>query len=68
MKSFISDKTFEVPNPENCLLAPLLLVVEEDDLETDVGDARETPAQNPGHCLLVRKKGSEQISLSPVHK
>ena len=41
MKSFISDKTFEVPNPENCLLAPLLLVVDEDNLETDVGDARE---------------------------
>ena len=52
MENFIPCGALDVPDPENSFTAPLLLVEDEESLETDVDDARDTPEENPGHRLL----------------
>ena len=51
-EAFVCHETLCVPDPETRFTAPLLHVVNEENLEADVGDARETPENHPGHRLL----------------
>ena len=58
MENFIPCGALDVPDPENSFTAPLLLVEDEESLETDVDDAGDTPEEDPGHRLFE----SEHVS------
>ena len=60
MEELIPQKTLDVPDPEESVLAPLFLVADENRLKADVRNAGKAPEQDPGHCLL------EAENISPI--
>ena len=60
VNELIRQKPLDVPDPEDGVPAPLLLVADEDCLQTDVRNARKAPEQDPGHRLL------EAEDISPI--
>ena len=60
MEKLVRQKPLRVPDPEEGVPAPLLLVADENCLETDICNTGKAPEQNPGRCLL------ETENISPI--